>query len=79
MGQGFQLITEWVYFKERGRASSFNSSGGTTGTVLTWSLFPLLIDGATTWTGAFYVPAGSCLIWSAFWVTFVTSRPEDNT
>ena len=75
---GYQLITQWIPFSERAKAAALNSSGGTAGTVVTWSLFPLLVNHSPTWTGAFYVPAAACLAWSVVWWYAVTTKPEDN-
>jgi nitrate/nitrite transporter NarK len=65
-------------FGERSRAATSISAGGTIGTVITFGLFPLMVEGAMTWVGVFYIPAGGTLLWAVLWVMFVTSAPETN-
>lgn len=59
-----------------GTAASVVSAGGTLGTVVTWTLCPMVIKSAMAWPGAFYLPAGLGLLWVPMWFMYGATRPE---
>lgn len=70
------LISRWAPPDEKGKFVAA-LMGGNFGTVVTWSLVGILIEGVG-WSYAFYVPAAITLVMTIVWYCLVFDTPRDH-